>query len=103
MAVVIVPLIFLTVAVGFGLIWWFRPSAEDNFQKWQTANNFEVIRRETVSAGQTPFPKLSMSKDETFYHVQVKTQDGQIKSGWVRCAGKFTALLSAPSEAVWDQ
>ncbi len=103
MPVIIVPLLFLTVAVAFGLIWWLRPSAEDNFQKWRAANNLEVLSRQTVSAGQTPFPKLSMSKDETFYRVQVKTENGQIKSGWVRCAGKFTAFLSAPSNVVWDQ
>jgi hypothetical protein len=49
-----------------------------------------------------PFWWRKSIKQEVYY-VTIRTPEGQVKRGWVRCGGWFLGILSNKAVVEWDE
>ena len=89
----------ILVAVG-SLIWHFTRS-RSILEKWAERSGYEILESDYRNLVRGPFFWTS-SKGQTVYRVKVRDRLGNIRSGWVRCGGWFSGLLSDATEVKWE-
>ena len=92
--------IFVTFAI-LVVIWQFS-AARKTLEQWANANNYEILSSEHRWLRMGPF-WWSTSKSQQVYYVTIKTPDGQIRSGWVRCGSWFFGMLVDQADVRWDE
>ena len=92
-------------ALGFGLIAatlgalyyaeWVR--SRSLLQSWAMDNGYKIVQSEFRFFRKGPFFWTS-SKAQTVYYVTVRADQGETRSGWVRCGGWWFGLMSSKTE-----
>ncbi len=91
--------IFLIVAVAMVTVHFSR--AESILKQWAEENGYEIISSEHRWFGGAFLWKKSRGQE--VYYVTVRTLNGQIRRGWVRCGGWFLGTLSDQAAVEWDE
>ena len=74
--------------------------AKSILEQWAEDNGYEIISSEQRWFGGAFWWRKS--KGQEVYYVTVRTPDGQIRRGWVRCGGWFLGVLSDQTSVEWD-
>ncbi len=90
----IAPVLFILIFVGAMVIWHYS-RAERILEHWARDNGYEIVSREYRWFHRGPFFWWTSRAQEVFY-VTVRTSDGQLRHGWVRCGGWFFGVLTKP-------
>lgn len=75
--------------------------ARSILERWAEDSGYEIISSEHRFLG-GPF-WWRKSKGQEVYYVTIRTPDGQIQRGWVRCGGWLLGILSDHTDVVWDE
>ena len=67
---------------------WHFSRAREILTRWAEENGYEIVSLERCWFWKGPFFFWS-SKSQEVHYVTVRTQDGQLRRGWVRCGGWF--------------
>jgi hypothetical protein len=75
--------------------------ARSILEQWAGENGYEIISREhSFMGGRFWWRK---SKDQEVYYVTVRTPEGEVRRGWVRCGGWLLGILSNQADVEWDE
>jgi cell division protein FtsW (lipid II flippase) len=94
------PVVFFVVMAGLYLAWHFARS-RSLLQRWAASNGYEIIHSELRDLQRGPFLGSGSAK-QSVYYVRVRGQDGRERSGWIRCGGFWSGLLSVKTEVRWE-
>ena len=94
--------IALVVVIGIVYIAWHFSRSRSLLEQWAGRNGFELIETEHRSLARGPF-FWTTAKGQTVYRVTVRTPEGTVRRGWVRCGGFFLGLLSDQVDVRWDE
>ena len=78
---------------------WHYSRADDILARWAEDNGYEIRSSERCWF-KGPFFALN---DQEVYYVTVRTTDGQLRRGWVRCGGWLFGVLSSRTDVRWDK
>jgi hypothetical protein len=98
------PAIGILVLVAFIVtLWMFHFSrARSILEHWAEENGYEILSSEHRWKGGAFWWRKS--KGQEVYYVTVRTPDGQIRQGWVRCGGWFGGVFfSDHADVKWDE
>jgi hypothetical protein len=96
----VAPVVFFVVVAGLYTVWHFARS-QSLLERWATANGYEILHSEYRHLRRGPFlGKVSVK--QIVYYVKVRSRDGHERSGWVRCGGAWSGLLSNKTEVRWE-
>ena len=100
----IVPIFFIALFVVFvvGMMIWHYSRAEEIVTRWARENGYEIVSSERRVFRRGPF-FFWTSEGQEVYYVTVRTADGQLRRGWLRCGGYFSGLWSDQAEVRWDE
>jgi hypothetical protein len=96
------PLVGLIVLVAVVSMAWHVSRARSLLEEWARRNDFELVETEHRHLARGPF-FWTTAKGQTVYRVMVRTRDGAVRKGWVRCGGFFLGLLSDHVDVRWDE
>jgi hypothetical protein len=69
---------------------------------WAEANRYEIVSSQHTFMG-GPF-WWRKSRGQEVYYVTIRTSDGKIRRGWVRCGGWFWGVFgSNQADVQWDE
>jgi hypothetical protein len=97
--ILLIPL-FLVLA-GCGIFWHFSRS-RSILEKWAEENGYLLLESDYRNIFKGPF-FLTSSRQQTVYHVKVRDEAGNVRSGWVRCGGWFMGLWSEKADVRWEE
>jgi len=69
-------------------------------KKWAQDNSCVILHGEIRWLRKGPF--LLSADGQTVYYVKVRDENGNIRTGWVRCGGCFVGEWSGKVETRWD-
>jgi hypothetical protein len=97
------PVIAIVLLVSFGIVMLlFQFSrARSILELWADENRYEIVSSEHRWLG-GPF-WWRKGKGQEVYYVTVRTADGQVRRGWVRCGGWFLGVMSNAADVEWDE
>ena len=75
--------------------------ARSILEQWAESNGYEIVSSEHRFLG-GPF-WWRKSKGQEVYYVTIRTSDGQLKRGWVRCGGWWLGILTNKADVEWDE
>jgi hypothetical protein len=87
-------------AIGAMLIFHFS-RARSILEQWAETNGYEILSSEHRFLG-GPF-WWRKSKGQEVYYVKIRTSDGRLKLGWVRCGGWFLGIFTNDAGVEWDE
>jgi hypothetical protein len=90
-------LLFGVVAVGNFVYDTLR--AEKLLAEWTAKEGFELIESHRSFFDKGPFMPISRA---VVYRVKVRSPEGKIRNGWVRCGGWFFGVSSDETAVIWD-
>jgi hypothetical protein len=93
--------IVIFVAFGVAMLIFHFSRAKSILEQWAETNGFELLSSERRWFGGTFWWRKS--KGQEVYYVTIRTPDGQIRKGWVRCGGWFLGILSDQADVEWDE
>jgi hypothetical protein len=73
--------------------------AEHLLGEWAAKEGCELIESTRCFLETGPFLPLLRG---VVFRVKVRSPDGKIRSGWVRCGGWFFGVMSDHTEVIWD-
>ena len=85
-------LIALVVAVAAGMMIWHFSRAGEILTGWARDNGYEIVASERRWFFRGPF-FFWTGKGQEVYYVTVRTPDGRLRRGWVRCGGFFLGMI----------
>jgi hypothetical protein len=100
----IAPVFFIALVVAFivGMMVWHYSRANDILTGWARDNGYEIVASERRWFFRGPF-FFWTGKGQEVYYVTVRTPDGQLHRGWVRCGGFWLGMLSDQADVRWDE
>ena len=101
-AVFIVFLIFVGVAFAAAMMTFHFARGISILEQWAAENEYEIISREHRLLRLGPF-WWRKSKGQEVYYVTIRTLDGQVRRGWVRCGSWFWGIFSNKAVVEWDE
>lgn len=66
---------------------------------WADKNGYQILHKEFRLFRVGPF--WGQSRQAVVYYVTVRDEQGQQRSGWVRCGSRFMGLLSDNADVIW--
>jgi len=75
--------------------------ARSILEQWAETNGYEILSSERRWFGGTFWWRKS--RNQEVYYVTIRTPEGQIRRGWVRCGGWFWGVLSDRADVEWDE
>jgi hypothetical protein len=96
-------LILICVATALGL-WgraWTLSRSRQMLTRWALENQYRLLNTELRELRRGPFLWTS-SKGQIIYHIVVRTSDGQIQRGWVRCGSFLWGVSDERVEVMWE-
>jgi hypothetical protein len=91
----------LIVIMAAGLTIWHYSRASEILTRWAQNSDYEIVSSRRCWFWRGPF--FWASKSQEVYYVTVRTADGQLRRGWVRCGGMFLGVLSDEAKVRWDE
>jgi hypothetical protein len=92
----------LALVALFVAILLFRYSrAKSILEQWAATNEYEIVSSEHRWLG-GPF-LWGTSASQEVYYVTIRTPNGRIRKGWVRCGGWFWGFFSNQADVEWDE
>jgi hypothetical protein len=70
--------------------------------QWAIENGFKILDSERRFFRRGPF-FWTTSRGRVVYYVRVKAEDGEIRSGWVRCGNWWLGVFINQAEVRWDE
>ena len=97
------PAIAILILVIFAVLmmFFYFSRARSILDHWAEENGYEIVSSERRWFGGTFWWRKSRSQE--VYYVTVRTHDGRIRRGWVRCGGWFLGMLSDAADVEWDE
>jgi hypothetical protein len=97
------PLLGMIALVVFAvaIMAWHYSRARSVLEEWAGTNGYEILSSERRWFRRGPF-WWSTSRGQEVCYVTVRTSDGQVKRGWVRCGNWFFGLLMNDAAVRWD-
>ena len=79
--------------------------ASSLLQKWAHANRLEILHMETCRFFRGAFSEglLEGRTARPVYYVRVRDQEGQERTGWVRCGNLWAGMLNDKTEVRWEE
>ena len=99
--VFIIFLIFIFVAFFPAFLIFHFSRSRSILEQWAESNGYEIVSSEHRFLG-GPF-WWRKSKGQEVYYVTIRTPDGQLKRGWVRCGGWFWGIFTNKADVEWDE
>jgi hypothetical protein len=96
--VFLIPLVLAIVGAGY---YWQSSRSRSLLEGWATRNGYQIMQLERRYLCSGPF-FWTTSKGQTVYYVTVRDDQGQVRSGFVRCGGWWLGLWSAKTDVRWD-
>jgi hypothetical protein len=93
-------LFVLPIIFAVGVMWYSR--AKNILRHWAQNNDYEILSRQYRWIRRGPFFWWTTRGQEVFY-VTIRTPDGQLKRGWVRCGNWFWGILQDQADVRWDE
>ena len=81
-------------------IWHFSRS-RTVLEQWADENGYQILHSEYRNFMKGPF-FWTTSEGQTVYHVTVRLNSGEVRTGWVKCGGWMLGLWSDKAEVRWD-
>ena len=98
LVITMVPAVLLAVA----LYWVDVVRRRECLFRWASNNNLRLVHfRHPFVVETSPFP-FSVSRSQHVFRVEVETESGNRKSGWVRIGSPWLGLLSKRADVNWD-
>jgi hypothetical protein len=97
------PVIAVVVAVVFvaAMLVFHFSRAKSILEQWAERNGYEILASEhRLMGGRFWWRK---SEGQEVYYVTIRTPEGQIRRGSVRCGGWFLGILSDQADVEWDE
>lgn len=94
-------LVFVLVALAAIWMVWHYHRGRELVVHWAHRHGYTLEECGYRHVARGPFLWAS-SKSQAVYRVKVRTHDGQIRWGWVRCGGWISGLFSDQIEVRWD-
>lgn len=94
--------IFLFVAFIVAMMAFHFSRATSILEQWAEENGYEILDRERRLMWFGPF-WWRKGKGQEVYYVTIRTPEGQVRRGWVRCGGWFLGILSNEAVVEWDE
>jgi hypothetical protein len=69
---------------------------------WAESEGYELLECEYCAGRKGPF-LLTSSSGQTICRITVKTSDGEIRRGWIKCGGFLFGIINSKTEVVWDK
>lgn len=70
-------------------------------QAWADSQGYELLKCHYRAARKGPF-LLTSSSGQTTCRISIRTSDGRIKNGWIKCGGFFLGIMNNKVKVVWD-
>ena len=70
-------------------------------QAWADSNGYELLECQYRANRISPF-LLTCSSGQTVCKISVRTQDGRVRNGWIKCGGFFLGIMNDKVKVVWD-
>jgi hypothetical protein len=74
----------------------------ETLESWSKRNRYEILARERRFVLFSPFWWRTVGTPDVFY-VTVRTNDGEVRHGWVKCGGLHIAFLEDEARVIWDK
>ena len=71
-------------------------------ERWATDHGYELVRCEYRMQSQGPFGGAGASESRPVYFVQVRDQQGTVRSGYIRFGRRFLGLLPDKPQVRWE-
>ena len=99
LVIIVCMIIFVLTALALGS---FGRTHEENVAKWAAANNFEILSLTECDVSETAFNRFFTAKDALFFRFEIKTANGEIRSGFLWTSGSFyNAIYRMPPKVAW--
>lgn len=79
-----------------------RRTHDRNVELWAEENNLKILNMEITDREKTPFSWWTTKRSENFYRVEVLTETGARRSGFICVAGQMSAFFTPKARAIWD-
>ena len=96
----IIPVIAIFAVVAM-MVWVF-PRSRRILESWAAESGYHILSSEIRWFRRGPF-LWTTSKNQVVYYVTVRTHDGMVKQGWIRCGGLWGGVFKDKVEARWDE
>jgi hypothetical protein len=80
---------------------WDFTRAQSVLEHWAGENGYDILSKERRWFG-GPF-WWRKTNDQVVFYVTVRTSEGQIRRGWIRCGSWFLGILSNRADVEWDE
>ncbi len=94
-------IIFVIALVIVSLVWTFT-KARKILELWAKENNYHILSSQIRWFNRGPF-FWTTSRNQIVYYVTVRTLEGIIKKGWVRCGSWWLGIFADKAEVRWDE
>ena len=94
------PLIIVVVVLGIAGIAWHFSRSRSLLEQWAAENGYQILHSEYRNLVKGPF--FWSSKGQTVYYVKVRDNQGNVRTGWLRCGGWWLGLMSDRTEVRWE-
>ena len=88
-------------ALAIAALTWHFSRSRSVLEQWADEQGFEILSSEYRNFARGPFFWTS-SQGQTVYFVTVRDGGGRVRSGWVRCGGWFSGLMTDKAEVRWE-
>ena len=97
-------ILFIICATASSLLWFYWRSCrcEEILNGWAEDHGYEILSSEYCWFWKGPF-LFWASKVQAVFFVRVRTRDGRVRCGWVRCGSWFLGLFRNEAEVRWDE
>lgn len=96
---ILIPVALAFLAIVFLVLEITRPI--EILNQWAGDNSFEILNYERRYVRRGPF-FWTTSRGQVVYYVCVKAENGEIRSGWVRCGNWWLGLWINEADVRWD-
>ena len=95
--------LFVICATMSSILWfyWQHYRCEEILKSWAEDYGYEILSKERSWVWKGPF-FFWTSEGQAVFLVTVRTKDGRVRNGWVRCGGWFLGIWRNQAEARWD-
>ena len=91
------PAVFLAAA----LFWLDRVRRRESLFRWASENHFKLLAyRQPFPVEASGFP-FSLSKAQHVFKIEVESNDGRHRAGWVRLGSAWLGLTSHKTDVKW--
>jgi hypothetical protein len=96
------PIVVAVIIIAIAMMIWHYVRAGQILEHWAKDNGYEILSSEHRWLRRGPFFWWT-GRGQEVYYVTVRTPDGKLRRGWIRCGSYFWGVLSDSAEVRWDE